>query len=271
MKKNLLIFLLIILSIPVFAQPKEVYGYLYCHMSRRGEWTAFALSRDGINYHDLLNGNEVYDTEKLSGIEGGARDAYITRAADGKSFVMVTTDMCVAKSKQWSNYGINLLQSKDLINWTSVTFDFREGPDIFCDPESPNVYEDYTGIRRVWAPQVLWDPDYRWSDGTKGGYMVYYSLLNSKEDKYDRVFFSYADRSFTKLTKPRILVDWGYATIDADINFVPADGLFHMLIKKEGGKRGIFASTSDKITGPYVLPDENDFIRFEGNKQCEGA
>lgn len=109
MKKNLLIFLLIILSIPVFAQPKEVYGYLYCHMSRRGEWTAFALSRDGINYHDLLNGNEVYDTEKLSGIEGGARDAYITRAADGKSFVMVTTDMCVAKSKQWSNYGINLL------------------------------------------------------------------------------------------------------------------------------------------------------------------
>lgn len=271
MKKNLLIFLLIILSIPVFAQPKEVYGYLYCHMSRRGEWTAFALSRDGINYHDLLNGNEVYDTEKLSGIEGGARDAYITRAADGKSFVMVTTDMCVAKSKQWSNYGINLLQSKDLINWTSVTFDFREGPDIFCDPESPDVYEDYTGIRRVWAPQVLWDPDYRWSDGTKGGYMVYYSLLNSKEDKYDRVFFFYADRSFTKLTKPRILVDWGYATIDADINFVPADGRFHMLIKKEGGKRGIFASTSDKITGPYALPDENDFIRFEGNKQCEGA
>jgi hypothetical protein len=27
---------------------KGDYGYLYCHMSDRGQWTAFALSRDGI-------------------------------------------------------------------------------------------------------------------------------------------------------------------------------------------------------------------------------
>ena len=30
-----------------------------------------------------------------------------------------------------------------------------------------------------------------------------------------------------------ILFDWGYATIDADINFLKSDGLYHMLIKKE--------------------------------------
>lgn len=252
-------------------QPKNAYGYLYCHMSGRGEWTAYAISRDGINYEDLLDGNEVYDTKRLSAIEGGARDAYITRKADGKGYIMVTTDMCVAKSKHWFNYGINLLRSKDLINWESTTFDFRKGAEIFCDPESPDVYKDYSAICRVWAPQILWDENYTWKDGTKGGYMIYYSLLNSKEDKYDKMYYSYADKSFTKLTKPRLLFDWGYATIDADINYLPTDGLYHMMIKKEGGQRGIFASTAKTMTGPYTVPDDKDYIKFEGNKQCEGA
>lgn len=254
----------------ISAQTKQGYGYLYCHMSKRGEYTAYALSKDGIHFHELLNGGPVYDPDKLSEIEGGARDAYISRSGNGKAFVMVTTDMSNAKSHTWSNFGINLLKSKDLINWTAVTFDFRKGPSIFCDPESPDVYTDYSAIRRVWAPQVLWDPDYQWPDGKRGGYMVYYSLLNDQEDQYDRVFYSYADASFTRLTKPKLLIDWGYATIDADINYVPADGLYHLLIKKEGGKRGIFTAVAKKLTGPYPVPDEKDYISFEGNKMCEG-
>ncbi|MBP5420416.1 MAG: glycoside hydrolase family 43 protein [Bacteroidales bacterium] len=252
-------------------QQEEIYGYLYCHMSGRGEWTAFAISRDGENWTDLKNGDEVYDTEKLSAIEGGARDAYITRAFDNKSYVMVTTDMCVRKSNHWFNYGIDLLKSDDLINWTSTTFDFRKGPEIFCDPESPDIYTDYSGVNRVWAPQIIWDTNYEWANGEKGGYFIYYSLLHATEEPYDRIYYSYADKSFTKLTKPKVLVDWGYATIDADINFIEADGLYHMMIKKEGGKPGIFSSTAKNITGPYTPPTDDDYISFEGNKKCEGA
>ena len=271
MKKIFASLLVALTVIPAVAQLKNPYGYLYCHMSRRGEWTAFALSRDGENWHDLNGGNEVYDTGKLSAIEGGARDAYIARSGDGKSFVMVTTDMCTRKSRQWWNYGINLLHSDDLIHWESVTFDFRKGPDIFCDPESPDVYEDYSAIHRVWAPQVIWDENYTWPDGQRGGYFVYYSLLNSKEDQYDRIFYSYADPSFTRLTKPRLLFDWGYATIDADIVWVEADKKWHMMIKKEGGQRGIFTTKSESLTGTWPEPDESDYVDFEGNKKCEGA
>lgn len=272
MTKKIFASLLVALTvIPAVAQLKNPYGYLYCHMSRRGEWTAFALSRDGENWHDLNGGNEVYDTGKLSAIEGGARDAYIARSGDGKSFVMVTTDMCTRKSRQWWNYGINLLRSDDLIHWESATFDFRKGPDIFCDPESPDVYEDYSAIHRVWAPQVIWDENYTWPDGQRGGYFVYYSLLNSKEDQYDRIFYSYADPSFTRLTKPRLLFDWGYATIDADIVWVEADKKWHMMIKKEGGQRGIFTTKSESLTGTWPEPDESDYVDFEGNKKCEGA
>lgn len=251
---------------------KGDYGYLYCHMSGDGEWTAYALSRDGLNFHDLIDGKPVFDPKEHARIEGGTRDAYITRKHDGSGYLMVTTDMNVGKSKKWHNYGIDLLRSDDLINWESKTFDFRKGAEIFCDPESPDPYKDYSTIIRVWAPQIFWSPEYVWPDGKKGGYMIYYSLWNPDDgEKYDRMYYSYADESFTKLTKPRLLFDWGYATIDADINYLDTDGLYHMMIKKEGGTPGIFTSTAPTLHGPWSEPDEEDYVDFEGNKKCEGV
>ena len=246
------------------------YGYLYCHMSDRGEYTAYALSRDGYHYEDIIGGDPIMDPKEHARIEGGQRDAYITRAGDGKGFVMVTTDMCVAKSHKWDNYGIDLLRSDDLIHWESVTFDYRKGTQIFCDPESKSVYRDWSTINRVWAPQIFWDPDYRWPNGEWGGYMIYYSMLNRPEEQYDRMYYSYADKSFTRLTQPRLLFDWGYATIDADINLL-SDGLYHMLIKKEGGKPGIYTATSEHLTYGWGEPVDDDYVSFEGKKNCEGS
>lgn len=247
--------------------------YLFCHMSDKGEWTAYAVSEDGLHYEDLFDGGPVFDPEEHARIEGGTRDAYICRSHDGKRFLMVTTDMCVRKSHEWWNYGIDLYTSDDLINWQSVTFDFRQGPGIFCDPDSPAAYKDYSTVRRVWAPQIIWNPAYEWPDGLKGGYMIYYSMLNdiNGEDPYDRMYYSYADESFTKLTQPKLMFDWGYATIDADINYLDSDGLYHMMIKKEGGQPGLFTSTCDKVDGSYPEPVADDYINFEGNKKCEGV
>ena len=263
----------IALSLTAQAQnpQKGSYGYLYCHMSDLGEYTAYAVSRDGYHYEDINGGKAIFDPEEHARIEGGTRDAYITRTHNGKGYIMVTTDMCVRKSKVWDNYGIDLLRSKDMVKWESVTFDFRKGASIFCDPESPDPYKDYSTINRVWAPQIFWDPHYVWSDGKRGGYFIYYSLWNRAEEAYDRMYYSYADESFTRLTKPRLLFDWGYATIDADINYLKSDGLFHMLIKKEGGHPGIYTATSKDLTGPWSEPVEDDYVSFEGNKKCEGS
>ena len=190
---------------------------------------------------------------------------------------MVTTDMnnamtkALGKQNEWDNYGIDLLHSDDLLHWTSVSFDYRKGTGIFCDPEAESVYRDWSTINRVWAPQIFWDPDYLWPDGSRGGYMIYYSMWNRAEEKYDRMYYSYADKSFTRLTQPRLLFDWGYATIDADINFIEADGLYHMLIKKEGGKPGIYTATSQHLTTGWGEPVEDDYVSFEGRKKCEGS
>ena len=254
------------------------YGYLFCHMNDRGRaWTAYALSRDGLHYHDLLGGDSIFSDWEHARIEGATRDAYICRKHDGSGYLMACTDMNVGRFKdlkkqaEWDNYGICLLRSDDLMHWESKSFDFRKGLDIFCNPEAESVYRDWATINRVWAPQIMWDEDYIWPDGKRGGYFVYYSMWNRAEEKYDRMYYSYADESFTRLTQPRLLFDWGYATIDADINWVEADQMWHMMIKKEGGKPGLFTATAPALTGPWGEPVEDDYVNFEGNKKCEGV
>ena len=254
------------------------YGYLYCHMNGNGRaWTAYALSRDGLHYHDLLGGDSVFSDYEHARIEGATRDAYIFRRHDCSGYLMLCTDMNVGAFKQlkkqaeWDNYGITLLRSDDLIHWESTSFDYRQGPAIFSDPKAKSVYKDWTTVNRVWAPQAVWDPTYRWPDGRQGGYFVYYSMWNRAEEKYDRMYYSYANEDFTQLTQPRLLFDWGYATIDADINWLESDRQWHMMIKKEGGQPGLFTSTAKKLTGPWTLPVEDDYVNFEGKKKCEGV
>lgn len=259
--------------------PQSGDRYLYCHMSDHGQWTAYAISEDGMHFHDIICGDSIFSPYEMAGIEGGTRDAYICRKHDLSGYIMVTTDMKnsmtkrLGKKAEWDNYGINLLTSDDLIHWKSTTFDFRKGLSIFSDGKDSkrSIYKDWSTINRVWAPQIFWDAEYTWPDGKKGGYFIYYSLWNRDEEKYDKMYYSYADETFTTLTQPRLLFDWGYATIDADINFVPADGLYHMMIKKEGGQPGLFTSTSHSLTGPWPEPDAKDFVNFEGNKKCEGV
>ena len=130
MSKYMIYILIICFIFKVQSQniQKGDYGYLFCHMSELGEWTAFAISRDGYNYEDIIGGKAIMNVNEHARIEGGQRDAYITRSYDGNGYVMVNTDMCVAKTNSWTNFGIDLLKSDDLIHWTSVTFDFRKGP-----------------------------------------------------------------------------------------------------------------------------------------------
>lgn len=49
-------------------------------------------SRDGYHYQDINEGKAIFDTQEHARIEGGTRDAYITRTHNGKGYLMVTTD-----------------------------------------------------------------------------------------------------------------------------------------------------------------------------------
>ena len=254
--------------------------YLYCHMNDAGPaYTAYALSKDGFHYHDLLNGDSIFADAEVAEVEGRSRDAYICRMHDGRGYLMCLTDLDASKQAQkrlgkigtWDNYAIILLKSDDLIHWTHKVYDFRKGRGIFCNPDDPAPYKDYSTVNRVWAPQVVWDNNYVWPDGRKGAYFMYYSLWNRAEEEYDRMYYSYVSEDFTQVTQPKLLFDWGYATIDADINWIAKDSLWHMMIKKEGGQPGLFTATARNLTGPWGEPVADDYVNFEGNKKCEGV
>lgn len=251
----------------------EEVGYLYCFMNAVDEVTNFALGSKedlGSTFEVLLNGDEVFDTKKLAGIEGGTRDPYIARGQRADEYFMTTTDMKQSVSNVWSNYGINLLRSSDMIHWESTTFDFRKGRSIFSDPDADDAAyktdEEYARIHRVWAPQFIWDPD-------KNMYLVYYSLLSSNPGDYlDRIYYSYADPDFKTLTQPRVLFSRPFSTIDADIVYNPYTRLYHLLYKWEGAQgndRGLYIAVSDHLTGS----EWRDVLHItnEGTELIEGG
>ena len=259
------------------APDDDRYGYLYCYMSSASEITNYALGTQadkGHVFYELLEGGEIFDTDVLAPIETGTRDAYLLRGEGDDGYFIATTDMSNAISGVWTNHGIDLMHSPDLIHWTSVPFDFNLGKSLFSDPSATTGYydtdEEYANITRVWAPQTIYDPDY--NDG-EGGYLVYYSILSTNDgDDYDRIYYSYADRAMETLTQPRLLFDPGISVIDADIIFNPYDSLYHMYYKREGAtssERGIYEATS-----PVLIDGEwTDVLHVtnEGTQQVEGS
>ena len=69
MKKKLSTIMMLLASLlPMNAQnlQRGDYGYLYCHMSDKGEYTAFAVSRDGYNYQDINEGKAIFNPRACS-------------------------------------------------------------------------------------------------------------------------------------------------------------------------------------------------------------
>ncbi len=211
--------------------------YLFAYFpSNNDENLYYAVSENGFDYTPLNNGQRVMASDTVA-IKHAIRDPHILRGKDGSTFYMVATDM--KSSEGWSsNRGIVMYRSKDLIHWQHSTVHF---PTRFPDK--------WSNVTRVWAPETIWDPDYQNEDGTKGRYMVYFSLLtNDGTCQYDKVYYSYANDTFTDLMiEPQFLYDRGSATIDADIVYDDCDNMYHMIYKNEGSG-GICHVTTSKLT-----------------------
>lgn len=221
--------------IPVLRNDPYV-KYLFAYFpNNNDENLYYAVSDDGFAYTPLNEGQRVMSSDSVA-LKKGIRDPHILRGVDGNTFYMVATDMRCAEG--WdSNRGMVLYKSTDLIHWQHSTVHF------------PTRFPEWKNVTRVWAPETIWDPEYENEDGSKGRYMVYYSLLtNDGKCKYDKVFYSYVNDDFTDLlTDPEYFYDRGGATIDADIIYDETDLLYHMIFKNEGAG-GICSVTAKHLT-----------------------
>ncbi|WP_308991140.1 family 43 glycosylhydrolase [Mariniflexile litorale] len=212
-------------------------NYLFTYFIGNGpgeESIRYAISGDGYNFQALNNNQPIISSKEISS-SGGVRDPHILRAADGKTFYMVVTDLYVSQ-QGWSNYAMILMKSTDLINWSSTIINI------------PETYpEEYGDVKRVWAPQTIYDKD-------TNKYMIYWSMLGKQGP--DIIYYAYANKDFTGLEaapKQLYFSPSNSACIDGDI--VYNDGKYHLFFKNESHGGGIKKAISDKLTEGYVEQD----------------
>ena len=241
----------------VYIHANEPFAsYLFVYFpSNDNENICYALSGDGYNYTPLNDGKLVVSADSCT-VMGGLRDPHILRGEDGW-FYMAVTDMRSALG--WnSNRGVVLMRSRDLINWSHATVHF------------PTRYAGtpWAKVTRVWAPQTIWDPDYENADGTRGRYMVYFSLVTDNGYiPYDKVYFCYVNDDFTDfIGEPRYFYDRGAATIDMDIVYNESDSLYHAIFKNDV-TNGIAQVTARRLTPETGQPDGSQWSEPSENLQ----
>ncbi len=194
-------------------------GYLFAYFtnnSTEGQQVCFALSQNGLDFEPLNEGRPVIASDTISR-SGGIRDPHLLRTSDGW-FLMVLTDMDWQRGK-WSNRGIVMMRSRDLIHWQHHTVHFPER----------YVGTRYAQADAVWAPQTIYDP-------LVGKYMVYFSLHSPQDGPFprDAVYYAYANSDFSDLEcEPQPLFTYPDPTIDTDIVY-DEGGVFHLFFNTWG-------------------------------------
>lgn len=255
MNNRIIAFILLLSAFtPSFAEKteeKDLTAYLFVyftgnHISQ--EAVCYAVSMDGYTYWALNNNQPVIDSKVISST-GGVRDPHILRCEDGKTFYMVVTDM--VSGNGWdSNRAMVLLKSTDLIHWSHSVVNMQKR------------YEGQEKLKRVWAPQTIYDPEAR-------KYMVYWSMKYG--DGPDVIYYAYANPDFTDLEgepKPLFVPADKKSCIDGDI--VYKDGTYYLFYKTEGNGNGIrVATTSGSLTSG--LWKKNREYKQQTKEAVEGA
>ena len=278
MKKALFLSLLSLCTGTMSAQKYTTYLFaFFSNNSPNGEQIRYALSDDAFNYTSLNEGRPVVASDTIA-LKKSIRDPHIIRAEDGKTFYMVLTDMRSDEGWQ-SNDGLILMKSTDLIHWQHTAIDF---PTRF--PEIQEFNAD--NLHAVWAPQTIWDP-------VAKKYMIYYSIGRHDieyptsdrrfNQPYFKLYYSYANEDFTDISTPKLLFDFGKASIDGDIVYDKANKEYVLFFKDEGRsvinplgpnggwrtRQGIMRATSKSVTGPYIT--EWRHLQKPGQFPVEGS
>jgi hypothetical protein len=248
--KKIILFIALLLLISTFGfSTKSSKGY-YLFVYFTGNVTpeqqiCYAVSDNGVDFTPLNDGRPIIASDTIA-VMKAVRDPHILRGHDDW-FYMVATDMDWTKGK-WSNHGIVMMRSRDLICWEHHAIDFHKR---FAgkDPAKANA---------VWAPQSIWDP-------FVGKNMIYFSLHSEKDGPYpqDAVYYAYADSNFSDIeSDPQPLFKYPYPTIDTDI-VQNESGTYHLFFNTWGGKDGL-------TRRQYIFTDIHDQSKWtlvEGRMQ----
>lgn len=252
-KRLLAVFLAVLMALTCFtalpfaasaATPATSAGGKYVFAYFTGNNTSeqkirFAVSDDGYNF-TAINGNRPV-AEQTTGT-GCARDPYLFRGQDGY-FYMVATDMDASLGWWDVNDAMTVWRSADLVNWSEESHISIK--DVKNADGTPALPANET-VHCFWAPQVIWD-------ASTGKYMVYFSLSTSSftGGSEQKIYYMLTDNltDVTHYSAPQLLYKNpnGDASIDADIMYDSANGIYYMYYKNEadGEKTIYYVSSTD--------------------------
>jgi hypothetical protein len=205
----------------------EAYAFAYFagESTDDGEKIYFGASRgnDPLDYDVLNDGQPVLASEHG---EGGLRDPFIIRSAEGDRFYLLATDLKAypavdfGEAQETGSKYIEVWESTDLVNWS--------------DQRHIKVSSDLAG--NTWAPEAFYDEE-------AGEYVVYWaSALYPTADEtgrdiatsYQRMMYA-TTRDFVTFSEPQPWIDvkrgTGRGMIDATV--VKDGDTYYRVVKDE--------------------------------------
>ncbi|MCQ2577847.1 MAG: glycoside hydrolase family 43 protein [Treponema sp.] len=219
---------------------KDFEGYLFGHFigegDENGEQIYFAVSEDGLNFHDMNGGKPV-----LTSVVGekGVRDPFLFRSHDGKGFFLIATDLSIYHRGGWfqneqgyydaSTTGspyLVLWQSQDLVNWSTPKL-------IKAAPENAGM---------AWAPEMVFDEEHQ-------QYVIFFSS-------------SIMDPATKMKAKPNAIY---YVTTKDFETFSDTKLFIDCQVDKETGKAREIIDTTVLKVGDWYYSVSKDGDNFEKN------
>jgi len=222
--------------------PAEETRYLFSYFTGNGgDGLHFAVSTNGLAWSALKGGKSFLKPQVGGRI---MRDPCIARGPDGQFHLVWTSS--------WTDGGIGLAHSKDLVTWSEQTF--------------VPVMAHESGTQNCWAPEIVYDD-------RAGQFVIFWSStivgkFTETEEVGGHTFkptgaacnhriYATTTRDFKTFSPTVLLFDPGYTCIDATM--VQADGKWLMFIKHEGKvppRKDIRMAWADAPTGPWSQPGD---------------
>ncbi|PWW02562.1 hypothetical protein DFQ01_109187 [Paenibacillus cellulosilyticus] len=214
----------------------SLYGYLFVHFigeSEKGEQIYMALSRDGMHWQDLHDKQPIL----LSNVgEQGVRDPYLLRSADGSSFYLLATDLCINRRGGWHNAAATTTGSRSLVIWESSNLiDWSE-------PRIVDVAPAEAGC--AWAPEAIYDEE-------AGDYLVFWaSSLNTPDGEGQGLhIYCSKTRDFRTFSPAELYITRGEARTIIDTTIIKAGSKYY----RASGDGQITIEASDSLLGDWQI------------------
>ncbi|MDF2803393.1 MAG: glycosyl hydrolase family 43 [Anaerocolumna sp.] len=194
----------------------QLGGYFFVHFTgentRDGEQVYFSLSKDGLHWEDLNNGQLVLRSE--SG-QKGVRDPFIVRSPKENKFYIIATDLRIASGMTWQE--AVTIGSKDIIVW--------ESRDLIHWSEPWSVTVGIPSAGCVWAPEAIYDEQ-------EDNFFVFWAS-NTKDDNGEakHKIYSARTKNFRNFTPAEKYIELENHVIDTTMIY--DDGFYYRFSKDE--------------------------------------